>query len=410
MPAATSITPVASTKRAKVSVFTLTQATYYGRQLIKFGSITLVVLIVGRMLLTAAIAYWQATHPEPPPPPTIGFGKLPALVFPEVLDESKPQTYLLELPNGEFSEFVDRAKVFLMPKTPPNLLADQKIKELAKEYDFTDEPQLLDSRTYRWTKSQPLEMGFQMDLLNHTFSLRSNYLSRTDLLLNNELPEDFEAVSSVKTILSAADMLPEDVATTSGKVSFWKSLGGELQSAVSLSDADFLRVDLDRLPIDDQFSMYSPDGSRGSISAVISGSKSIDGGVVELEYHYFPVDYTQVETYPLRTPQDAWKILQAGEGYVAHASTFPEVTVRSVDLGYYDDWQEQDYLQPIYVFEGDGGFVGYVSAIKSQFILSPAASEVLDTPAILDTPATLEAPAALETPASSETPTSSEAI
>jgi hypothetical protein len=68
-------------------LFTMTDATHYGRLFVKFGSISLVVLIVGRMLLTAAIAYWVATHPEPPPPPTAGFGKLPGLNFPSVAPE-----------------------------------------------------------------------------------------------------------------------------------------------------------------------------------------------------------------------------------------------------------------------------------------------------------------------------------
>src|SRR5258708_7586811 len=60
---------------------TLTQLAYYGRKVIKFGSIALVVLIVGRTFLTAAVGYWVATHPAAPPPPTARFGALPQLNF-----------------------------------------------------------------------------------------------------------------------------------------------------------------------------------------------------------------------------------------------------------------------------------------------------------------------------------------
>jgi hypothetical protein len=363
--------------RTPPPVFTLTQATHYGRIFVKFGSIALVVMIVGRMLLNAAVAYWIATHPEPPPPPTVGFGKLPVLNFPEVDELDKPQSYALEFPAGEFPEFTDRAKVFLMPKAPANLLADQKIKALAGKYDFLGTPQVIDPRTYRWTKSQPLEMSLQMDIQDETFSLKSNFLSRPDLLLNNELPENYEAVSSVKAILSAADMLPEDVSTSSGKVTFWKAIGGEMKEAVSLSDADFLRVDLNRSPVDETLFMYGPDGSRGVISAMLSGAVAASSGLVELEYHHRPVDYDQVETYPLRTASQAWKLMQSGEGYVAHPSTQPTVTIRTVSLGYYDDWLAQEYLQPIYVFEGDGGFIGYVSAVDPTFILSDSATNLI---------------------------------
>lgn len=362
-------TPIA---RSVGPVFTMTDATYYGRGFVKFGSIALVVMIIGRMLLNAAVAYWVATHPKPPPPPTSGYGKLPGLKFPELTTEVKPQSYTLESADGGFPDFGDRAKVFLMPKSPANLLADQKVKALAAKYDFNGSPQVLDTRTYRWTKSQPIEMTLQMDIQNDTFSLTSNYLSRPELLLNNQLPENFEAVTSVKGVLSGADMLPEDVATTAGKVSFLKAIGGILQPAVSLSDADFLQVDLTRNLIDAKYDFYGPDGSRSLISAIMTGSLAANSGVVELEYHYFPIDYAQVETYPIRTADQAWKVLQAGEGYVPKAGTQPTAVVRSVTLGYYDDWQEQEYLQPIYIFEGDGGFMGYVSAVDPKFIITTA--------------------------------------
>jgi len=40
-------------------------------------------------------------------------------------------------------------------------------------------------------------------------------------------------------------------------------------------------------------------------------------------------------------------------------------------LGYFDDFQFQPYLQPIYVFAGDDDFLGYVPAISSEFVLRP---------------------------------------
>ena len=359
-------TPIARPTAAPL--LTMTDATFFGRGIVKFGSIALVVMIVGRVLLSAAVAYWIATHPEPPPPPTAGFGKLPALNFPVVVDEKKPQAYSLEMPEGKFPSFGDRAKVFLMPKAPPSLLADQKVKALAAQYDFRLTPQVLDSRTYRWSKSQPIEMSLQMDIQNMTFSLTSNFLSRPELLLNNRLPENYEAVSTLKTLLSGADMLPDDVSTNSGKVTFLKAIGGSLQPAVSLSDADFLQVDLNRTLIDETFDFFGPDSNRGVISALLSGNLLGGVGVVELEYHYFPVDYAQVETYLIRTPDQAWSLVKAGEAYIANKSTQPNAVIRSVKIGYYEDPQEQEYLQPIYVFEGDGGFVAYVSAIDPSFI------------------------------------------
>jgi hypothetical protein len=44
-----------------------------------------------------------------------------------------------------------------------------------------------------------------------------------------------------------------------------------------------------------------------------------------------------------------------------------------VFLGYYDDFAEQEYLQPIYVFVGDDNFLGYVSAIEAGYYLENSA-------------------------------------
>jgi hypothetical protein len=115
--------------------------------------------------------------------------------------------------------------------------------------------------------------------------------------------------------------------------------------------------------------MYSPEPEKGVISAIITGVLSGLESVVQLEYHYRPVDYAQVETYPLRTAKSAWQILQSGEGFIADKGAADEAVVREVDLGYYEDWyNEQEYLQPIYVFTGDNGFVGYVQAVDSRYI------------------------------------------
>jgi len=84
---------------------------------------------------------------------------------------------------------------------------------------------------------------------------------------------------------------------------------------------------------------------------------------VDMEYNYFPVEYLQMHTYPLRNTESAWRLIQGGEGYIANKGTGDEAVVRNVTLGYYEAFAEQPYLQPIYVFSGDGGFLGYVSAL-----------------------------------------------
>lgn len=348
--------------------FTLTNATHLGRLVVKYGSIALVVMIVGRVFLTSLIAFWKVINPPPPPPPTVGFGRLPALKFPSQSAEEKPARYQLETPSGGVPKFSDRAKVLLMPRSTANLLADQRAKEIAATYDFVFAPEVFGNDIYRWRKSQPLNTQLEMNIFSHHFTLKTDFESRPELLAQNELPDDYDAVETVKQFLSRADLLSKDIATASGEIVYLKSLGGELAPAVSHSDADFIQVDLNRVPIDGRYRMYGPEGYKGSIHAIVSGFFSSAKNIVELDYSYQSADYQQVETYPLRNPQQAWKILQSGESYIASGQDLEKVTIRQVELGYYEAAQEQEYLQPVYVFIGDDEFLGYVPALDPTYV------------------------------------------
>ncbi len=348
----------------------LTQVAYYGRLTVKFSIITLIVLIVGRVFLTAAVNFYVATHPAAPPPPTVGFGKLPGINFPTKTDAQKPSSYQLQTGTGDLPLFGDRAKVFLMTKSSPSLLADQRAKEIAANFGFVFQPTTLNDRTYRWNKSTPLNSTLDMDIQNYTFSLSTNYLSHPELLAQRNLPTEEQAVTLVKNYINAGQPVGVDISTASGKVSYLKALGGDVSPAVSFSDADFLKVDLNRVPIEDKWSTFTPNGLDGIVHAVISGSYQGKDQIMALVNKYHQVDYTQVETYPIRTANSAWQTLQAGEGYVAQKGTDNTAIVRNVELGYYDDDQEQEYMQPIYVFTGDNGFIGYVPAVAPTMINS----------------------------------------
>jgi hypothetical protein len=346
---------------------TLTEITYAGRLLVKFGSMFLVLLMVGRITLNTAISVWKALNPEPPPPPTVGFGTLPTLRFPQRVDIVKPTTYVLETANGSFPDFGDRAKVFFMPQSSLGLLDDEDAKRIASTYNYVFEPEIHNTRMYRWTKSAPINSTLQVDIQSLSYQITTDYLARPALLSNPNLPDNFEAVKMVKKFLSRIEKA-EDIATASGEIVYQKSLGGELDEAVSYSDADFISVDLNRAPIDEKFRMFSPEGYKGTVHAVITGAISGDDGLVHFENNYHDVDYDQVHTYPLRSPRNAWQILKSGEGYIAGYDGPGQAVIRTVQLGYYDDFEEQEYLQPVYVFEGDDGLIGYVSALDPTYV------------------------------------------
>ena len=185
------------------------------------------------------------------------------------------------------------------------------------------------------------------------------------------LPEEFEAIDRVKKFLTDGGLLPKDVATSSGKITFHKSLGGELSQAISLSDADFIQVDLNRLVIDNLYKIYTPGGEKGVVSAMVSGAYGANNSIVEIDYFYHAVDYSVFETYPLRGVRSAWKMVQSGEAYIASGQDLDRAVIRSIELAYYDDFDYQPFLQAIYVFKGDNNFLAFVSAIHPSYLERP---------------------------------------
>lgn len=352
---------------AQTSGSSLERATMVGRAVVKWGVIALVAMIVGRVVISAFISFWKATHPPAPEPPTVGFGMLPAI---NLLKETgaQPSSYSLELPTGRFPSFSDRAKVFFVPQASASLLSDQQAKEKASRYNFVFDPEKIGQNTYRWTKSQPLGSTLEMNIINNQLRMTTDFMSRPELTANPQLPDSFGAVQLVKSFLSTGNLLPSDVATSSGTIEYQELIGGVLKPAY-VSDAEFIQVDLNRAPIDGVYYMYTPLGTIGTIHAIVAGALSGNNAIVHLDYNYFPVDYFQVYTYPIRTPQSAWEVLQGGEGYVVPSFSGKEAVIRSVELGYFDNFSYQPYLQPIYVFLGDEGFIGYVSAIDPSYIL-----------------------------------------
>lgn len=350
----------------------LTTFTHWSRLFVKYGLLALVVLMVGRVLINSLIAYYRAVNPPPPPPPTVGFGLLPQLSFPR--SEEIPQSFELQTPTGGFPQFSDRAKVFYMPKASASLTDHERALQLAAQYDFVFQPEVVNERTYRFTKSDPLVSTLDLDTRDHVFTLKTDYLSRPELILKSQSPSNYEATERVKRFIRQSNTWGADIATASAKITYLKSSGGQLLPAVSASDADFIQVDLNRVPIDDLFPVYTQEGDSGVVSAIVAGFFSDMNSIVYARNRYYPVDYQQVETYPIRPVKNAWKNLQAGEGLVINPKAVKEAVVRQVSLGYYDNINGQAYLQPVYVFEGDDQFLGLVSAVEPEFLQTNSAA------------------------------------
>jgi hypothetical protein len=346
----------------------LNETAHFSRIAIKYGAIALVVMIVGRFLLGIAGDVYKKMFPEAPEPPTVGFGVIPDIIFPGL--NSGDYSYQLETPTGTLPQFQDRMEVFPYILERPNLLALEQAIEEADQMGFDLEPQQISADSYLWRVNDEVPGSMEMNVQDGTFLMEFDWTKAPDFLVEQTLINETNAKQRIENFLQSPGLLPADLSDAPYTVTYLKAAGRSFEKTVSLSEADFVRFDLFRKPITDLFPVMTLDANTGVVETIVSTNPS-KAWLIFLKYNYFPVDYERVETYPIKTTNLAWEELLAGKGSVAKIDPGIEtVIVRSVELGYFEAFDKQPYLQPIYIFRGDNNFVAYIQAVRPP-TLSP---------------------------------------
>lgn len=337
------------------------------RKAVKYGAIGLVALMIGRVILTSAYTYWKALHPDPPPPPDVKFGRLPKLVFPQ--KEPVSMQYSLETRTGGLpGNMPTQFTVYFMPIKKPSLLAYDAAKNVATRLDFIAEPTKLSDDTYRWDSSDPIQSTFTINVITGAFVLNRRWQDDPGYTNPNLIFNDEQATDRVYNILSRLELLPEDIKEGEVTLNELKADKDQIVSAVSRSQAHFVRVNMYRKPIDEIPVIY-PRSDRGPISVILALQREEDKQYVNIDYNYYPVDRETSAVYPIISVAEAWKRLQAGASYVVNVKSNTATTVvRDISIEYYDAEEPQQYLQPVYVFRGDNDFVGIVPALSDAWV------------------------------------------
>jgi len=344
----------------------LTRVAISARKAIRYTIFAIIFLIVGKFLLDGAIAIYLNMFPPGPPPPTVTFGKLTKIPFPE--KGAKPTlTFTLETPEGGFpDDITTQAKVFFMPKPSSNLLALDVAKEKARALGFTSGPEQVSDTIYKFS-SPTHPASFETNIVSGTFSI-SYDLSADGSPIATRPPAAEVAASLFRSALSSANLLPEDL---NGPMthSFFKLSSGALAPAISLSESDVIKINLFRKNYDD-IPVVTSNPNESNVWAMLSGATTREQQIIAAEYHYFPIDETQFATYPIITPEEAYNQLQSEKVYIADMGLVKDnssVTIRRIYVAYFDPEIEADFFQPVYVFEGDNGFVAYIPAVSPTY-------------------------------------------
>jgi hypothetical protein len=286
--------------------------------------------------------------------------------------------YKLETITGALPSFPNMSKAYLVGINKSRLLILERMTQKARAIGLENEPVQLDERTYRYTIPKvPVDMVF--DVITGGLSYKYDWTVDRSIYTTFDVPIGNSAVSEARSFLGRLGALPDDVANGPTKVVYLSATSSAMLPATSPYEANFVRVDLFRadknevLPTGEKLTMkvVTVGGDTSPINVIISGLGG-DKRIVQANYYYSQILGEDFATYPLRPVSDAWKELVDGGGFIAKRTTENKVTVRRVGLAYFESNEQQAFLQPVYVFEGDAGFTAYVQAVDPSYVVNGA--------------------------------------
>ncbi|MBI4066181.1 hypothetical protein HY411_00540, partial [Candidatus Gottesmanbacteria bacterium] len=240
--------------------------------------------------------------------------------------------------------------------------------EFAKRLGLNPKPIEETKAIYRFEDDTTALRRLRYDIVSNNFILRYGFDQDTGLFTERNLPSVDAAVAEAKSMMQTFALYGQDLTKGTNKVSFLKLVGDTLVPTTSLSQAEAVRVDFFRQNVGG-LKLFTPYPDEGQVVFIFSGSKNNKKKVLQFAYTLWPIDYETFGTYALKTSAVAWEELKSGHGYIARYPTnaATSIVIRQVYLGYYDSFDPQMYLQPVFVFEGDNGFLSYVPAVTPEW-------------------------------------------
>lgn len=348
-------------------MLTLSQASRETKQILKWGGIFFTGLMIFLVLLRLATIIKNAYFPTITKP-TIAFGKLQPQNFPANA-VNQNFTYSINTLTGGLPNLSSQLKVYRMRPFQPDLLAVNKFQNRIKNAGFEEGYTAISDKIFEWKSNQNyggIEKKVRFNTINNNFTVTSLYKTDADVLSAKNLPTETKAIDIATNFLKNIEALPEDIDLEKIKTNLFSIQNESLITATSLSksqviEVNFFQKDINKLPI-----FYEKPNSS-NISILIAGGK-YQGQVVGVNFIYQPI-LEESSTYPLKSVTAAYEELKNGQAYIAsYFGTSENITITNVFLAYYIGSQTQDFLMPVFVFEGNDGFFAYVPAVTDEWI------------------------------------------
>lgn len=346
----------------------LTETAYFTRKAINWGAIGLVIFFILRFLFDSALNTWRELHPPPPPPPNVAFGKLPALKLPAQNSNTNNLKFTLETIEGKPYVASNSAAVYFISKPAANLLTLTRAKQFANRLGFTNEPTTDNQTVFHFIDGTNPARYLDYNIVTNNFDLNYDYGSDVGLFNEKNLPQATQAIQEAKNFLQNFNLYPPALVSGEEKITYLALSGNNLLPTTSYSQANAIRVDLGRSDIED-LKLFPPYPTNELVYFIFSPSSDQTKKFLRISFKFWTIENEQRATYPLKSADLAWEELKNNKGYIPlPPSTNNPIVIRKISLGYFYPDDYQSFLQPIYVFEGDQNFLGFVTAIDPAWV------------------------------------------
>lgn len=328
----------------------LTEASAFFKKSFKVALIAGVFLTLLWMLVGFLISTYQKINPSKEVP-TVLFGQLPRPSFPD--NKVAGISFVLDTVDSGFPKLPPLLPVYPTPSQTPNLLDLDRSTDLAREFGFTGAPRQLNSETYVFTDPATTAQEFRIDIVSKNFHLTTTNLA--DPFISKVAPGGSvdQIALQARNTLDRQTLLQPDLETGRDTVTYKKVQGTSYVNAGSPSEANAARVDIFRDGVAG-YELVGPKKEESLIYVILASNQNQKRGLIEVGYTYWNYFIDGSSTYPLQPISLAWEQVKSGQATLISpaVATFQEVRIQEIKIAYYQAATHQNYLQPIYIFDG----------------------------------------------------------
>ncbi len=346
---------------------TLTELSYYSRKFLPFFVLFFLVFLVLFYTVKLFFIYLQATKPKSVYLNPV-FGKIKKPLIDQA-SESANINFILDTIEGTPVTATEAAQIYFLPPSITRFGYREKIFLMAKNLGF-------DTTKAKYKLLNDKEAVFDdgkqkltVDITNFNFSYEYDVRKQKQIFTNVIIPSKNEIENKAINFMKTMGRYPDEL--TKGKTNLiflnYNPLSNVLYVPTTSEGANVVEIDFYREDIG-QFPVVAPKYFNSQNFIIMT---FYEGGfkVLKAQIHFFEKSADQSGIYPIKSGETAWGELVAGKGVIISLPPDQkEAVIKKMFMAYLDQDIYQDYLQPVYVFLGDGNFVAYVPAIRSDYL------------------------------------------